>query len=91
MDHWPDMVLHSVVLTGASPKIFVLLIYKIPSNYQQYNMQEHQLCNNCTEDNYFPHFHNKPLHAGSAHLLCCLHLDEEPRTTILKLRLLKQE
>lgn len=43
-------------------------------------MQEHQLYNNCTEDNYFPHFHNKPLHVGSAYLLtfCCLHFQETP-------------
>lgn len=45
-------------------------------------MQEHQLCNNCIEDNYFPHFHNKPLHVGSAHLLltlCCLNFEETPQ------------
>lgn len=44
-------------------------------------MQEHQLSNNCTENNYFPHFHNKPLHVGSAHLLtlCCLHFEETPQ------------
>lgn len=54
-------------------------------------MQEHQLSNNCTEDNYFPHFHNKPLHVGSAHLLCCLRFDEAPQNNSPKAQDLKQE